>query len=115
MNQPFSKSSQAVASLPRERPPIPQISKGTSPQELDWIRLVAQTVHPTKVAVIEALLWIGEPLSASELNQMLGESTHGISLLQHHLRALVRLKVLEVAAHRRARGAVESYYYFTEA
>lgn len=81
---------------------------------MDWDALVARFIHPTKLWIIEAMLWIDEPLSASELEQVFaGEA--GYPALSYHLRALVAQDVIEEVGARPVRGAVERFFGFTAA
>jgi hypothetical protein len=78
-------------------------------QSFDWVALVALLVHPVKVAIIEAMDWIGEPLSATDLDRLLTCQV-GVSLISYHLRKLVELGVLEPVRKDTVRGAVQTFY-----
>jgi hypothetical protein len=39
-------------------------------EEFCWSSFVAATVHPVKVAIIEALLWIEEPISGAQFGRI---------------------------------------------
>jgi hypothetical protein len=45
-------------------------------------------VHPTKVLVIEAVLWIDQPVPAAELVKVL-DGTVGLAAVSYHLKSLV--------------------------
>lgn len=78
----------------------------------DWSGLVSRIVHPIKVAIIEAIDWIDEPLSAAELTRLLtGE--FDLSLVSYHVRSLAKSGVVRDVRHRQVRGAQETYYFFT--
>jgi hypothetical protein len=81
-----------------------------------WQTLIPHLLHPMKVAIIEAMLWMERPLSASELTKLFGEddSQSYLSKVSYHARGLGRLKVLEVKRTRPVRGAVESFYVFAK-
>jgi len=98
--------------LPRQRPPSSRADIAPAAAGFDWAALVAQTVHPAKVAIVEALQWVGHPLSALELTALLADAHYGKDLVAYHARALAKLGAIEVAATRRVRGAWENYYYF---
>lgn len=98
--------------LPWHRPKTKRMEGAPDAPEFDWAGLVAQTVHPAKVAIVEALQWIGHPLSALELTAILADAHYGKDLIAYHARALAELGAIEVAASRRVRGAWENYYYF---
>lgn len=63
-----------------------------------WEAFIPQFVHPVKVAVVEALLWIGEPLSATQLAKLFswkGERFPEPNV-RYHVRHLVTVGILEV-------------------
>jgi len=66
-------------------------------------------VHPTKVAIIEAMQWIDRPLSARELREVLDNETT-LSLVAYHLRSLAGQATVVVISERRVRGATERFY-----
>ena len=76
-------------------------------RRVDWVALVAGTVHPTKVLVLEAAEWIGEPVSARDLDRVfLGAVRLGD--VAYHVRGLAALGALEKAGQRQVRGALEN-------
>jgi DNA-binding transcriptional ArsR family regulator len=87
-------------------------SAGDEPYPFDWARLVPRIVHPLRVAIIEALARIGEPLSPSELALVLGDDI-AISLVSYHVRELRKVGVIEAVATRQVRGALQTFYWFT--
>jgi len=78
-------------------------------RSFDWEALVALLVHPVKVAIIEAMEWIGEPLSATDLDRLLTGQV-GVSLISYHLRKLVELGILVPVRKDTVRGAVQTFY-----
>lgn len=78
-------------------------------QSFEWDALVPRVVHPLKVAIVEALLWIGEPLSAKELDRVFDEEW-GLSLVAYHLRKLAALGVVEPVRRQAVRGALQTFY-----
>lgn len=63
----------------------------------DCSRLLnAAPVHPTKVLVIEALLWIDRPLSAADLEKVF-DGTVDRSAISYHLKSLDTPEALEHA------------------
>lgn len=100
-----------LAELPTERPPI-DLKGVADDRRFDWEGLVALSVHPLKVAIIEALRWVQQPLSPSEMTVMLADGGYSLDLVQYHAGSLAKIGVIEVTHARRARGARESYYYF---
>lgn len=54
---------------------------------MDSSPLAGRLIHPTKVAILEAMAWIGQPLSIIELAYLFEGGTHP-SALVYHLRCL---------------------------
>jgi hypothetical protein len=63
-----------------------------------WEAFLPHLVHPVKVAVVEALLSIGEPLSAAQLAELFrGEGEgFGETNVRYHSRHLVEVGILEI-------------------
>lgn len=81
---------------------------------LDWVDLVPLIVHETKLIILEAMLWIDEPMSAVDIDVMVGEKI-GTSSLSYHLRSLAYdLPVLDLYEEERVRGAWRKLYYFRD-
>lgn len=104
-------ASDDLRSLPVDRPEV-KADGNRAGRAFCWGSLVAATIHPVKVAILEALLWVHEPLSATELEKILGGGDHNLDVVLHHLRGLTRFEVIEVTDTRRARGAREKYFFF---
>jgi hypothetical protein len=66
-------------------------------------------VHPIKVAIIEAMLWVDEPLSARLLERMVDDGT-SVSLLSYHLRTLAESGILVVVREQPVRGTTQTYF-----
>jgi len=77
----------------------------------DWVTLVPRLVHPLKVAIIEALLWVDAPMSASELSRVF-TGRFGVNLVSYHVKTLAQVGVLAKAGQRPVRGALETFYFF---
>lgn len=77
-----------------------------------WDALVPHIVHPLKVAIVEALRWIGEPLSASDLTKVIEDERYGLSHVSYHLLKLTRTGALEVVRSCPVRGSLEKFYFF---
>jgi hypothetical protein len=74
-----------------------------------WPALIDYQVHPVKVAVVEALRWVGGPLSAREIWLLgIGEPVYGT--VAYHVKALVDLGFLKQSALSPARRTVEKFY-----
>ena len=87
----------------------PTASPDAPPQDFDWEALVPLLVHPVKVEIIEALAWIGLPLSATDLDRIL-RGQIGVSLLSYHLRKLTEVGALQRVRREQVRGAVQTFY-----
>jgi DNA-binding transcriptional ArsR family regulator len=79
------------------------------PTHFDWEALVPLLVHPAKVEIIEAMSWIGQPLSATDLDRILSGQL-GVSLVSYHLRKLAELKAIEKVRQEHVRGAIQTFY-----
>jgi hypothetical protein len=79
----------------------------------DWAALVPRIVHPARVAIVEALFYIGQPLSATELRDLFDEpECYYLSIVSYHLGKLVGYGALAETGSRQVRGATETYYFF---
>jgi hypothetical protein len=89
----------------------PQLRRQSAPR---WPTLIESQVHPVKVAVIEAMQWVGGPLSAREIWLMdVGEPAFGT--VAYHVKTLVELGVLTHIANSPARGSVEKFHVLARA
>jgi Helix-turn-helix domain len=79
----------------------------------DWEALVPRIVHPLKVSIVEALWWVGEPLSATDLSKLIGDEKFGLSHISYHMVRLAKSGAIEVVRKRQVRGSVEKFYFFT--
>jgi DNA-binding transcriptional ArsR family regulator len=87
---------------PTTAPPAPT-------RTFNWETLVPLLVHPVKVEIIEAMAWIGLPLSATDLDRVLRGQV-GVSLLSYHLRKLTEVGALRRVRQEQVRGAVQTFY-----
>jgi hypothetical protein len=78
-----------------------------------WDALVAHVLHPARVAIIEALAWIGCPLSASNLEALFEGSGLYLAKVSYHVKGLADWGVLDIVETRKARGAPEKFYFFS--
>lgn len=62
----------------------------------DWASLVARSLHPVEVQIIEAMQWLDQPLSAGDLEQLFDESVSW-PVLCRRLRRLTKLAAIELA------------------
>lgn len=85
---------------------------GTPEPSFDWARLTT-LIHPMQVAVVEAVLWIGQPLSAKDFSQMFADEigrANATSYMSYHVRELAKVGVLEQTGTESVRGAVRRFY-----
>ena len=92
---------------PMEASPEPSPSRA-----FHWEALVPLLVHPAKVTIIEAMTWIDQPLSATDLDRIL-QGELGVSLLSYHLRRLAELGIIAPARRENVRGAIQTFYALT--
>jgi hypothetical protein len=88
---------------------------GTGGEQFDWSLLVPRTIHPLKVAIIEAMEWIGQPLAPSELVYLVDELDNekfGLSHVSYHMAKLRELGALKVVQTEPVRGAQKHFYWF---
>lgn len=81
-------------------------------QESDfcWGTLAARLLHPVQVEIIEALRWIGRPLSATDFVYIFGGRRAGLRV-EYHLRRLTKLEAVAPSnAGRAGAGAAERRY-----
>lgn len=81
---------------------------------MDWAALAPHIAHPTREGIVEALLWIGEPLSKSDLLPILCDEDPKltISKVSYFVSTLVAAGVLEAVSERVRATAMEDLYYF---
>jgi hypothetical protein len=103
---------------PNRMLPVRGRAEGVTEEErgeltFDWSTLVPRLVHPAKVAIIEALLWVGEPLSPSDLvRAFASQREYYLAIVAYHVRELAELGAIEVVRTRQKRGAQEKFYFF---
>ena len=76
---------------------------------MDWEALIGRLLHPTQLAVVEAMLWIDRPLSPAQLVRVFDGGVH-LSSVAYHVSRLADLGVLEQTETRPVRGAVEHFF-----
>lgn len=81
----------------------------------NWALLVPMLVHPVKVIVIEAMLRLKRPLSATELEKVAAGAIMS-NLFSYHLARLADGGVLEVVGEMKVKkgpgGKKERFFYF---
>ena len=84
--------------------------KGSEP--FAWDAFVPHIVHPLQVSIVEAMQWIGEPLSASDLTKVIDDEKTGLSHVSYHVVKLAKTGLVEVVRTRPVRGSLEKFYFF---
>lgn len=74
-----------------------------------WEECVPLFVHPIKVAIVEALIWVDEPLSAKLIEKLMDDGTD-LPLVSYHMRTLADLGILVNVKEEPVRGTVQTYY-----
>ncbi len=86
-------------------------------ERVDWSLLVPRLVNSIKVIILESMLWIERPLSATELDQMCAREPD-LRAFSYHLKHLEELGVLEIVEKRKARKSrssrKETFFYFAD-
>jgi hypothetical protein len=83
--------------------------ENAAPDEF-WAELAVSLLHPIQLQIIEALIWIDVPLSASELVQIFHRK-HALSAIGYHVRRLYSLGAIRpVGARNPKRGSKEKLY-----
>jgi hypothetical protein len=78
-------------------------------EPFDWSVLVPHMVHPTKVGVVEALHYMGQPLSATDLSKMFDKEV-SLANIAYHMRRLAGDGILIKVGEREVRGSMEKFY-----
>jgi hypothetical protein len=81
-------------------------------EQFHWDTLVPRVVHSLKVAIVEAMLWLDQPLSSSDLVKLMDDSEINLSHVAYHVSKLVEVGALEAIRNRQVRGATETFYFF---
>ncbi|HEV7563411.1 MAG TPA: hypothetical protein VGO24_07900 [Solirubrobacterales bacterium] len=112
MNRTSSESTPTKCQPPCGRV-VGRTEERDDPPSFDWAALVPSLVHPTRVAMVEAMSWIGRPLSPTDLTHIL-DNEFTVSYLSYHVRELRKMEVMEKVSSRQVRGATESFYVLRE-
>ena len=111
-----------IEPVPKLTPKGPRTS-GLAPQgdvswrdghRFNWEALIACVLHPAKVAIVEALVWIDQPLSATQLEELFDGSDFYLGIISYHLKGLNAMGVLEIADTEPVRGATEKFHFFPD-
>lgn len=78
----------------------------------DWGAFVPGIVNPIKVAIVEAMQYMGQPLSATELTRLFGDPAFNLPSVSYHVVTLAQGNALVKVRERQVRGAMEKFYFF---
>jgi hypothetical protein len=81
-------------------------------EQFRWDMLVPRVVHPLKVAIVEAMLWVDRPLSSTDLVKVMDDQEIYLSHVAYHVSKLVDVGALRPIRRRQVRGATETFYFF---
>jgi hypothetical protein len=76
---------------------------------MDWDALIGRLMHPTQLAIVEAMLWVDRPLSPAQLVRVFNGGMQ-LSSVAYHVSRLADLGVLKLTGTRQVRGAVEHFF-----
>lgn len=79
------------------------------PGAANWVTALFALLHPAQVAIVEAHLWIGRPLSARALYEIFFPEWPP-NTASYHVRRLATAGVLEELYATPGRGGVERHY-----
>jgi predicted MarR family transcription regulator len=78
-----------------------------------WEKLVPHIIHPLKVTILEAMLWIDQPLSSTDLVKVIDDEEFPLSNISYHVRKLLEAGAIKEVRNRQVRGATETFYFFS--
>lgn len=81
-------------------------------EQFRWDALVPRVIHPVKVTIIEAMLWIKRPLSSTDLVKLIDDESVYLSHVAYHVRKLADADAIRPVGRRQVRGATETFYFF---
>ncbi len=82
---------------------------GSEPLPYSWEELVPLLIHPLRVATIEALRHVGEPLSTTDFREVLDDQ-YSLSVISYHLLTLAKVGAVVVARQRQVGASTERFY-----
>lgn len=110
MNRAFQQATSA-GSLPSSPDEGRDDGQGNEPLPFSWEALVPRLVHPIKVAVVEAIAYVGQPLAATELRRLL-DGEFELSAISYHVVGLAKIGALVKVEEQQVRGATKKSYFF---
>lgn len=106
-----SRRHRAIAASPRRRRVPARLSPPVNRDDTDAM-LIARYAHPVRVWIVEAMRWIGRPLSASELDHVL--TGVGLAPLTYHMRVLDRFDIAKPVAGQKMWSASKRPYVLND-
>ena len=105
-----------ISRVPSVTPQSSPSSTGMESGRFVWETLTPRLIHPLKLAMIEALLWVDRPLSADDLLALFSPLESNRELVRYHARSLAKAGVLEtIQVEESAGGPAEPHYFFARA
>lgn len=83
--------------------------EGSEPLPFSWEELVPLLIHPLRVATIEALRYIGEPLSTADLKDVFDDE-YSLSVISYHLMTLAKVGAVVVVSRRQVGATTKRIY-----
>lgn len=83
--------------------------EGGEPLPFSWEELVPLLIHPLRVATIEALRHVGEPLSTTDLRELFDDEC-SLSVISYHLVTLAKVGAIVVVRQRQVGATTERLY-----
>lgn len=77
-----------------------------------WDAVLLSLLHPTQLLIIEALSYIGQPLSPALLNGVIDCQKVELGHLDYHCKRMVTLGILVKRRREPSRGSWENFYDF---
>jgi hypothetical protein len=104
---------------PQSTPPSRDGTRGgedieTRDKQFIWTSLVPRLVHPTKLAIVEALIEAGQPLSVDDLIPLLPAVDGNAELIRYHANSMVKTGALEVASIQGTSTSELRCFYFPD-
>ena len=81
-------------------------------ERFHWDALVPHVIHPVKVTIVEAMLWIERPLSSTDLVKLVDDDEVYLSHVAYHVRKLADAGAIAPVWKRQVRGSIETFYFF---
>jgi hypothetical protein len=92
------------------KPGIAGSRGGAGDKRFNWETFVSRALHPIQLAMVEALIFIGLPISPGDLSQMYGEDECTPSHTGYHIKFLVDHDIIELFDTEQVRGTTRHLY-----